>query len=250
MQRAVPHIAHEVLRQVKLLREPRTHHAAEDPAIKVTPAAHGDPTVRDELHLCADALRDGDIERPAAEIIDEEQPVLLFHAHHAHHRRHGLLHERDASDARHLRRLARCRLLHLVECGGDSDDRTNGGIAAHLLRQVAVQGLEHLGGALLRRQITAEHIDVDRRFGSHHPLEELRRILWVLRRGIIGTLADVLVAAPIIAQDGRRDIVLLGAFPYAQRRTIVGTNRAVGRAKVDTDVLFHDSALRSIAVPY
>ena len=53
--------------------------------------------MREQVHPASDAFSDGDVERAAAKVIDDEHAVVLALAHDAHHGSHRFLHQRDTS---------------------------------------------------------------------------------------------------------------------------------------------------------
>ncbi len=55
--------------------------------------------------------------------------------------------------------------------------------------------------------------------------------------------------APIHVNGGRRHVILLGALPDPGLVSVIGTDGAVGGAKVDTDVVLHDPTFLSVTVP-
>ena len=104
-----------------------------------------------QVHPAGDAFGDGDVERAAAKVIDDEYAVVLALAHDAHHGGHWLLHQCNTSEASRVSSGHRRVLLHLVECGWNRDHGACVAVSANLLRQVTKERAQHLGGTLLRR---------------------------------------------------------------------------------------------------
>ena len=158
------------------------------------------------------ALRDGDVEGAASEIVDEEDAVAPALPHDAHHSGDRLLHKRDLADACLLSGCQRGVLLHLIERGGDGDHGPGLRDVPNVLGEVAEENPQDLGGALLRRHGQADCRKFDRRACSYQALKQHGSAVWASRGVIVGVPAVEAVAPAVDEYRGRRDVVLDGAL--------------------------------------
>ena len=71
-QSAVLRIALEIVRQVEIVGEPGAHDFVDDHAVEIAAAQHIDALMRDDGDFAVDRLRQRDIERAAAEIVNQK----------------------------------------------------------------------------------------------------------------------------------------------------------------------------------
>ncbi len=203
-------------------------------------------------------LEDRDVERPAAEVPDEDRLVgFLLEA--VGERRGGRLVD-DAEDveagdlAGVLRRLA----LGVVEVGGDSDDRV-GHRLAEVGLGVRLELLEDHRGDLRRCVLLAARLDADvavRAFDDlvrddlhllrdlvelapHEALDREDRRLGVRHLLALGRGPDEPLAVTRERDDGRRRAAALGVRDDGGLAALQHRHAGVGRAKIDTDRLCH-----------
>src|SRR5271166_218535 len=233
-------IGDQVLGKVETGQQPGDDDAVADHAVEVAPAAHLDAAMAKEIDAASGALGDRDVERPAAEVIDQENAVRLSLPHDAHDRSDRLLHERDLADPGELGGREGGILLHLVEGGRNRNHRTRVRVVPYLLRQISVKHAQDLGRALLRRERHVQRGYVHGRACPHVPLEQRRRVVRAAGRLVIGALADIFASAAAVEENGRwRDLLLLRAQINLNVLPIEGAYGAVRRAEVDADIGCH-----------
>ena len=247
-QRFVLRIGRQVFRQIKVVEQPRLDDVVEQDAVEIAPTAHGDAAMCQQVHAATDALGNGDIQRATTNVVHDKNAVVLALAHNAHHRSDRLLHQRDPSEPGCISGSHRGILLHLVESSRNRDDSTGVAIPANFLRQVAKERAQHLGGTFLRCHREVDRRQLHGRARAHESLEQHSRVIGILCGAVVGTRADVLVAAPVDEDGRRRYIVLFGAFVEVDLVPIERADGTVGCAEVDPDV-FHASTFLSITVP-
>jgi hypothetical protein len=247
-QRFVLRIGRQVFRQIKVVEQPRFDDVVEQDAVEIAPTAHGNAAMSQQVHATTDTLGNRNIQRATANVVHDKNAVVFALAHDAHHGSDRLLHQCNPPEPGCICGSHRGVLLHLVERGGNRDDGAGVAIPANLLRQIAKERTQHLGGTFLRRHREVDRRQLHGRARAHEPLEQYRRVVGILCGAVVGARADVLVAAPV-DEDGRgRYIVLFGAFVEVNLVPIERADGTVGRAEVDTDV-FHASTFLSITVP-
>ena len=202
----------------------------------------------EQVHPTRDAFCDGNVERAATEVIDDKHTVVLPLPHHAHHGSDRLLHQGDAPEARCIGGGHRRVLLHLVKRSWNRDDGAGVAVATDFFRQVAEQGTQHLGGALLRRHGEVDCGQLHWRARAHEALEQHSSVVGIARGVVVCARADVFVSAPVDEDGGWSDVVLLRTLEELNLFSVERGDGTVGRAEIDSDV-FHAPPFLSITVP-
>ena len=228
-------------------------HPADDQAVEVGAPEAAVAVVGDRLELpVVMALQDGHVERPAAEVEDQEPAGPRFAVKAVGHRgRHRLGGQRVHGQADHLACLPGGRPLSLAKVRGNRDDDV-GHLVAEMVRRDLHHLLEHQAGQFLGAPfLAADHERLPRvqeRGAAHTPLEEHGDVIRVDDRLAFGELADLDSRLVILREPHhRRDDPL--AVPSGDRmglaRFINEGDDGVGRAKVDADHLLHGSHVRT-----
>ena len=127
----------KIVWQVEIFDEPAHGDVVNEQSVEVSSAAHGNAALAEQADPAADALGNRDVERAAADVVDEEYAVAAALLHYAHDGGHRLLHQGGLADAGGRGGLKRRIFLHLVEGGRDCDDRGDFRVVAKFLWQVA-----------------------------------------------------------------------------------------------------------------
>ena len=229
--------------------KPRHDEFVQDDFVEVTPAAHGQAAVRKEIHFAANPLGNRNVKRAAAHVEDQKFAVGLIVLHDAKNRRNGLLHECDFAQARLLCRVECGSVLHLIERRRNRYNRADLiFVSANVVGQIFEQLTKNFSTALFRSKFVV--VDCELRACAHESLEENRATFGLNERVFVSLRAIVTMTA-LVDVNRRRQHVRLPAFGFAHADifAVERGNRAVGRAQVNADKIFHAFRLPKTAVP-
>ncbi len=182
-------------------------------------------------------LEEGDVERAAAEVEDEDELVLLAPVEAVGEGgRGGLVDDAEHVEARDLAGLLRGLALGVVEVRGDGDDRV-GHRVAQVLLGVALELAEDAGGQLLRRVLLV--VDADGPVGAHVALDGRDGAVDVGDVLALGGLADQHLAVLGERDDGRRGPRALGVGDDGGLSALQDRDHRVGGTQVDSYCTSH-----------
>ncbi|MEY9900161.1 hypothetical protein ABIA44_004335 [Bradyrhizobium sp. USDA 329] len=203
-----------------------------------------------DVDRTADALHDGDVERAASQIVDEELTVLqrrvapLTIGDRRHRGCDRFLDQADAADAGGLRRTHGGFALHLIEGRRDRDDRA---LQIELTcRELGLRQkrLEHFGARLLGAHRPVGAPEFDRARGAHEAFELLADVLG--REGVllVGSFSDEHAAAAVDHDRARQHVRSVHRLVEAQFPTVVADDGRIGRSQIDAEVHAHSLLVR------
>ncbi len=196
----------------------------------VVPAGGADLDRGEAVLVLAD-LQQGDVERTAAEVEDEDVLVLLALLQPVGEGgRGGLVDDAQHVEACDLTGLLGGLTLGVVEVRRDGDDRVRDGVAEVGLR-VALELLQHAGADLLRRVLLV--VDRRRPVGAHVPLDAADGAVDVGDGLPLGDLSDEHVAVLRERDHRRGGPPALGVGDDARLATLEDCDDGVGGAEVD-----------------
>ena len=233
-------------------------HPVDDRLVEVVAAEVVVTRGRLDLEQALRELEDGDVERAAAEVEDEDGLLLLLLEPVGERRRRGLVDDPEDVEPGDLAGVLRRLTLRVVEVGRDGDDGIRHRLAEVGLG-VGLQLLEDHRGDLRRRVLLARRLDpnvavraLDDLVGDdlhllvhlgvlapHEALDREDRVLRVRHLLALGRRADEPLAVARERDDGRRRAPALGVRDDGRLTTLQHRHAGVGRAKIDTDRLCH-----------
>ena len=234
--------AHVQVQCVPLVGHPPAQRLRETP-IEVVAAEEVVAVDRQHLILAAQAAQDRHVERPAAEVVDEEVSVAeLVPPRVVDGRRGGLLQQADDFEPGHLAGVAGRLHLRRIEVGGHRDDRAFhanidlvGGARAEVLEHARLQVREDFRGDLLRRELVRPDLH---RGGLPHLAFDRLDGWWSPSAAIARAAPDeplLLVGVPRDGAGDRLSTELVRVHDQVALGRVENRDLRVGRSEVDAD---------------
>ena len=180
-------------------------------------------------------LEQRDVERAAAEVVDQPDPLRLHPPAGGDGAGDGLLDERHLGEARELAGLHRGMVLGELEEGRRGDHGRRRPIAENGFG-VRQQRREHLGGQLLGEERPAGGFEAEPLLGPHEPFELPPRVPRVRLQEAERPPSHQLGAATVDPHHGRRQHLALRVGHHGHGVAVEGGEDGVGGPEIDPDV--------------
>ena len=188
----------------------------------------------DDLHNAALDPHDGDVERSAAEVVDENPFPLMVGGFVNERRRRGFVDDPHDFETGDLARLARCLALRVGKVGRHGDYRLLNRMSQPLPRDLLQPRQDHRGN-LLRRVIALAqtHLVV----AAHAPFDRADGPLGIQQILVAGLLADEQFAGFRQCDDRRQNDPAALVAEHLRTAIAVNRNLRICRPKVDAEDL-------------
>jgi NAD-specific glutamate dehydrogenase len=197
-----------------------------DAAVEILAAEEGVARGREDLEHAVGHLEDGNVEGPAAEVVDRD--LLLARAIHAvgERRRSRLVDDAQDLEARDLAGVLRALPLRVVEVGGDRDHRL-----LHRLREVLVRAANDLVGAEVDRLLDFRVLEAP----TDQALGREDRVARVRDRLALGQMADETLAVLGDPEHRGRRLVPSRVRDHRGLTVLDHRHARVRRPEIDSD---------------